>query len=105
MRASQMLRHLIGPIELLHEQAGPGLLRLTRLGIFALWIVKLLLDPLWRLADMPREMFAPVGILTLLPASVLDSLLTPGGLIALLLLTLTVLALCLTNRAFPFFAT
>jgi hypothetical protein len=90
---------------LLHEQAGPGLLRLARLGIFLLWIVKLLLDPLWRLADMPREMFQPVGILGLLPASALDHLLTPGGLTALLVLTLIVLALCLTNRAFPLIST
>jgi hypothetical protein len=90
---------------LLHEQAGPGLLRLTRLGVFALWIVKLLLDPLWRLADMPREMFQPVGILALLPAPALDQLLTPGGLTAFLVLTLVVLALGLTNRAFPLVAT
>jgi hypothetical protein len=101
MRASQTLRHLIGPIELLHEQAGPRLLRLARLGIFLLWIVKLLLDPLWRLAEMPREMFQPVGILGLLPVSVVDDLLTPGGLTTLLLLTLIVLVLCLTNKAFP----
>jgi hypothetical protein len=90
---------------LLHEQASPRLLRLTRLGIFALWIVKLLLDPLWRLAEMPREMFQPVGILALLPASALDHLLTPGGLTALLLLTLLVLVLCLTNKAFPLVST
>jgi hypothetical protein len=105
MRASQTLRHLIGPIELLHEQAGPRLLRLTRLGIFLLWIVKLLLDPLWRLAEMPREMFQPVGILALLPASALDHLLTSGGLTALLVLTLIALVLCLTNKAFPLVST
>lgn len=105
MRASQTLRHLIGPIELLHEQAGPRLLRLTRLGIFLLWIVKLLLDPLWRLAEMPREMFQPVGILGLLPVSVVDDLLTPGGLTTLLFLTLIVLVLCLTNKAFPLLPT
>jgi len=90
---------------LLHEQAGPGLLRLARLGIFALWIVKLLLDPLWRLADMPREFFQPVGILGLLPVSALDALLTPAGLTTLLAVTLLVLALGLTNRAFPFIST
>jgi hypothetical protein len=100
MRTPQTLRHLIGPIKLLHEQAGPGLLRLTRLGVFALWIVKLLLDPLWRLAEMPREFFQPVGILALLPASVLDHLLTPVVLTTLLVVTLVVLTLGLTNRAF-----
>jgi hypothetical protein len=105
MRASQTLRHLIGPLELIHEQAGPGLLRLTRLGIFALWIVKLMLDPLWRLAEMPRELFQPIGILALLPASAINELLTSNGLTALLLLTLAVLALGLTNRAFPLIST
>jgi hypothetical protein len=105
MRASQTLRHLIGPLELIHEQAGPRLLRLTRLGVFALWIVKLLLDPLWRLAEMPREMFQPLGILTLLPVTALELFLTPGGLAAFLILTLAVLSLGLTNRAFPLIST
>jgi hypothetical protein len=105
MRASQTIRHLIGPLELIHAQAGPGLLRLTRLGIFALWIVKLLLDPLWRLAEMPREMFQPVGILALLPASAIDALLTSNGLTALLVFTLGVLVLALTDKAFPIVAT
>jgi hypothetical protein len=90
---------------LLHEQAGPGLLRLARRGVFALWIVKLLLDPLWRLAEMPREFFQPVGILALLPASALDHLLTPVGLTTLLVGTLVVLALGLTNRAFLLIST
>ena len=80
-------------------------MRLARLGIFALWMVKLMLDPLWRLAEMPRELFQPVGILGLLPATVLDHLLTPGGLSALLILTLVVLALGLTDKAFPVIAT
>jgi hypothetical protein len=90
---------------LLHEQAGPRLLRLTRLGVFALWIVKLLLDPLWRLAEMPRELFQPVGILALLPASAINELLTWNGLAALLVFTLGVLVLALTDKAFPVVAT
>ncbi len=80
-------------------------MRLARLGIFALWMVKLMLDPLWRLAEMPRELFQPVGILGLLPATALDRLVTPGGLSALLILTLVVLALGLTDKAFPVIAT
>ena len=105
MPTAQTLRFLIGPIELLHEQAGPRLLRLTRLGIFLLWIVKLLLDPLWRLADLPREMLQPTGVLILLPPSVLDQLLSPDGLTTLLFGTLAVLALGLTDRAFPLIST
>ena len=103
MRTASALRHLLGPLELIHEQAGPPLLRLTRLGIFALWIVKLLLDPLWRLADMPRGMFRPVGILALWPAP--QDLLAPTILTAFWGITLAVLALGLTNRAFPFVST
>lgn len=105
MRTSQTLRYLIGPLELLHGQAGPGLLRLTRLVIVTLWIVKLLLDPLWRLAEMPRELFIPTGFLALLPAIAVDRLLTPTGLTTFLVLTLFVLVLCLTNRAFHITAT
>ena len=46
------------PIAELQKQADAGdpaaqVLRLARLGIIALWIVKLLLDPLWRLAALP----------------------------------------------------
>lgn len=95
-----MLRHLIGPLELIHEQAGPRLLRLTRLGVFLLWIVKLLLDPLWRLADMPREMYEPIGVLALLPASALDFLLSAAGLTSLLVAILVTAVLCLTDKAF-----
>jgi hypothetical protein len=105
MRTAPTLRHLIGPIELLHERAGPRLLRLARLGIFLLWIVKLLLDPLWRLAGMPREMFQPVGILALLPTEAVDALLTWNGLAALLVFTLGVLVLGLTDKAFPVVST
>ncbi|MCE0483589.1 MAG: hypothetical protein LV479_05050 [Methylacidiphilales bacterium] len=99
------LRDFIGPIELLHEQAGPRLLRLARLGIFSLWIVKLLLDPLWRLVEMPREMFSPVGILNLFPAGLLDTMMTPAGLTVLLVLSIISSALCLTDRAFALTAT
>jgi len=100
MPVAQPLRHLIGPLELLHEQAGPRLLRLTRLGIFALWIFQLALDPLWRLAGLPRDLFQPIGILALLPTGTLDNLLTPTGLTTLWLVALTVLAVGLTNKAF-----
>ena len=105
MRASETLRRLIGPIELLHEQAGPRLLRFTRIGIFALWTLKLLLDPLWRLSEMPREMWRPVGVLAFIPAGYTDQFLSANGLAALWSCTLIILALCLTNQAFPFFAT
>jgi len=105
MPVAQTLRLLIGPLELLHEQAGPRLLRLTRLGLFALWIFKLLLDPLWRLAALPHDLFQPIGILALLPKEAIDALLRPGILYLFLITTLVVLAFALANRAFPFTAT
>ena len=105
MRTFATLRHLIGPVELLHEQAGPALLRLVRLGVFALWIVKLLLDPVWRLAVMPTELFDPIGILKWLPAETFTRPWSPTVLTAFWLATLAVLAIGLTNRAFPFVAT
>ena len=100
MRAAQTLRHLIGPLELIHEKAGNRLLRLARLGIAGLWIVKLLLDPLWWLADFPRELFRPPGLIALFPRSFQDWLLTAPGLMTLWLLTLAVLAACLSRRFF-----
>jgi hypothetical protein len=105
MRAPEILRHLVGPFALIHEQAGPRLLRLARLGVFALWIVKLLLDPLWRLAELPSAMLRPVGVLNLLPAGALHALFAPGALTALLVVTLIVLAVALTDLAFPLVAT
>ena len=95
MRIAPTLRHLIGPIELIHEQAGPGLLRLARLGIFALWILKLLLDPLWRLAEMPREMFQPVGLLNLFPKDAQTGLLQDSNLLVFWLSIQAILIGCL----------
>lgn len=100
MRAAQTLRRLIGPLELIHDQAGPGLLRLTRLGICGLWIFKLLLDPVWRLAWLPRELLIPTGILALFPAGLLEELFTPSGLGLLWVATVGILVTCLTNRFF-----
>jgi hypothetical protein len=105
MRIPEALRHFIGPLELIHEQAGPRLLRLARVGVFALWMFKLLLDPLWRLAEMPRELFQPVGVLALFPAGGLDWLLSVPGLSTLWIATLVVLIAGLTNKAFAVTAT
>jgi hypothetical protein len=105
MRADQAIRHFLGPVELIHAQAGPRLLRLARIGIFALWIVKLLLDPIWRLALLPRELYLPTGILSWLSPSAADTLFTSYGLAALWACTLGVLVIALTNIAFPIVAT
>jgi len=100
MRASETLRRLIGPVELIHEHAGPRLLGLTRLGIFALWVVKLLLDPLWRLADLPRDMFRPVGVLNLFSSGAIDALFRPESLFFFLAATIVVTGLAAFQRWF-----
>jgi hypothetical protein len=82
MRADQKFSHLIGPLELIHEQAGPRLLLLAQRGIVGLWLFKLLLDPLWRLAELPRELFRPTGVLRLLSDASINHFLSPGGLTA-----------------------
>jgi hypothetical protein len=100
MRVAETLRHLVGPLELIHAQAGPRLLRWARRGIVGLWMAKLLLDPLWRLADFPRELFRPTGILALFPDALTGWLLSGPGLISLWLATVAVLAGCLGERLF-----
>ncbi len=82
------------------------MLRLARLGIFGLWAFKLLLDPVWRLAGMPRELIQPVGILSLLPPATLEALLQAPALTGLWLFALaTVAGSAVATRGFPFFST
>jgi len=95
MRALENLRRLVGPLALIHEQAGPRLLALARLGIFALWIGKLLLDPLSRLAEMPPEMLRPVGVLNALSPAALAVLFSAPGLTVFWWVALIVTACCL----------
>jgi hypothetical protein len=102
---AQTLRNFIGPLVLIHEEAGPRLLRLTRLGVALLWMAKLLLDPLWRLGELPHDLLQLTGFLALLPRPAIDQLFSPGGLTALYIVTLASLLLCLTNRAYPLAAT
>jgi hypothetical protein len=105
MRAPATLRTFAGTFELIHVEAGPALLRLTRLGIFLLWIVKLLLDPVWRLGSLPAELIRPVGILAFVPPGSFAFLLSSAGLLFLWIVTLIVLIIGLTQRAFAAVAT
>ncbi len=81
------------------------LLRITRLGIFLLWIVKLLLDPIWRLGDLPPELVQPVGLLAFIPPGVFPFFWSAAGLTFLWIATLLVLIAGLANRAFFVVAT
>ncbi|HUB67616.1 MAG TPA: hypothetical protein VL981_09045 [Candidatus Methylacidiphilales bacterium] len=102
---AQTLRNLIGPLILIHEKAGPRLLRFVRFGVALLWIVKLLLDPLWRLGELPHDLLQLTGFLAFFPRPVIDQLFSPSGLTTLYAITLISLLLCLTNRAYPLAAT
>ena len=105
MRIPATLRHLVGPLELIHAQAGPRLLAWARRGIVALWIVKLLLDPVWRLAQLPPDLVQPVGVTAWLSPGRAPFLWSTAGLTTLWLATLAVLAWALAGRAFAGAAT
>ncbi len=77
------------------------MLRTVRAGIFGLWIVKLLLDPIWVLAQFPRELFRPVGVIRLMPPGLVDGLLGANALAVFWVLMILVLAACISNRFFP----
>ncbi|MGH9593379.1 MAG: hypothetical protein ACRD5L_09835, partial [Bryobacteraceae bacterium] len=101
MPAAQALRNFFGPIALIHAAAGPRLLRWARLGILGLWLVKLLLDPIWRLAELPHALFIPTWMLALFPESFIDHLLTGTGLAAFWIVAFLSVAAAMTNRFFP----
>jgi len=101
MEAAEKLRRLTGPFALIHEQAGPRLLALTRFGIFALWIVKLLLDPVWRLAELPPNMVRPVGVLNLVSPTALGALFNELGLMRMWDCALVVVICCLPSTRWP----
>jgi hypothetical protein len=76
----------------LHANVSPRQLGLIRIGVFGMWLVQVLFDPIPGLADMPVELLQPAGILALLPASLWHVLWTPAALAclkALLLVGLT----------------
>ena len=105
MPVAQQLRRLIGPLELIHDQAGPRLLRLTRMGVCGLWLIKLLLDPLWRLAQLPPELIQTTGILGAFPEGLSRWIFTEEGLLSLWIAAVLMLLVCLTNRFFWLAAT
>ena len=105
MRAPATLRSLAGPFELIHAEAGPALLRLVRLGILVLWMVKLLLDPLWRLGTLPPELIRPMGLLALVPPDRYSFFWSGASLTLIWIVTLMLLIMALTNRAFALIGT
>lgn len=67
-------------MKLLHEDATPETLNIVRLWIFGLWFLKIALDPLQQLAELPVSIFRPVTPLTWLPSEAVLLLLTAPAL-------------------------
>jgi len=65
---------------LLHATAGRKALWLFTAYVFGLWTFKMFVDPVHELANLPRGMVEPVGVLQLLPAGWLSALLSVTGL-------------------------
>ncbi len=65
-------------MKLLHQDATPRDLGLLRLWVFGIWICKIILDPLHRLAILPATIFDPPGPLRLIPARAWEYVLTPA---------------------------
>jgi hypothetical protein len=82
----------------IHEGAPPAALQLVRRGVFGLWLVKLAVSPLQRLAALPSDFFQPIGLLRLIPDAAWRALLTVPGLVTLRVLTVAALALTLLDR-------
>jgi hypothetical protein len=69
---------------LIHADASATSLALLRVWVFGLWAVFAWRDPLHLLAELPAEIFLPLGVLRLAPSQeVIDLFLSPAGLRAL----------------------
>jgi len=86
-------------MKLLHEEASARRLELVTVLVFGLWFIKLLPDPLARLALLPSALFEPVGFLALVPSAVQPVLLSGPFLWFLKIATGLSIALVLGNRA------
>jgi hypothetical protein len=82
-------------MKLLHEGASPETLRGVRLGVLALWLVKVACDPLEKLAALPAVLFHPIGLLRLIPAAAWRGLFDAQVLLGLRALTIVFLLLSL----------
>jgi hypothetical protein len=65
---------------MVHEHAGFGALRVARVAVFGLWLLLVGLTPVHTLPYLANALFAPPGILGLLPRGLWDRLLTVPGL-------------------------
>lgn len=52
---------------MLHSNADENILGFVRAVVFGIWFLAILFDPIQQLAELPRAIFEPVGILSFLP--------------------------------------
>jgi len=51
----------------IYENARPQTLGLVRVVVFSIWLVKIIPDPFFFLAELPRSIFKPAGVLRIVP--------------------------------------
>ena len=78
---------------MLNEQVSPRTLGVVRVLIYALWFRKIYSDPVYQLAQLPIDIFSPLGVLRLIPTSFYEYLFTVPVLWTLKMVTLIGLVL------------
>jgi hypothetical protein len=66
----------------LHARATASSLGLARVLVFGIWLCHLAVDPLQRLAELPRSAFQPPGVLAVVPGRVWEIALRSSSLLA-----------------------
>ncbi len=85
-----------GPLRALvpiHPRVTARTLGVVRAGVFLIWIVKLVPEPLSFFAELPQSMLVPHGVMHLVPSGAWPTILTPDFLTGFKLVLLAVLAL------------
>lgn len=78
---------------MLNEKVSPQTLGFARIWIYALWFRKIYIDPFYQLAELPIEIFSPIGVMRLIPESLYGYICTAPVLGALKVIMLVGLAL------------
>lgn len=78
----------------IHAASSPRTLGVVRFFVFGLWLCMIAVDPFQELAQLPAEIFEPLGPLRLVPDAAWAYLLTTPYLIGFKVVLLVLLALC-----------
>lgn len=80
---------------MIYEQARPQTLGLVRIVVFSIWLVKIIPEPFSFLAELPRSIFKPAGVLRVVPQAGWQWLLDPEFLAILKVVLVLLLFLAL----------